>query len=61
MKMPSEIYVYVCDTDEDGSPIFAVAAHPSEIPEDHNGETVGSFRIEALWKFEVSKGLKRKS
>ena len=45
MKMPTIIFVYVCDREKDGTPIYAVANNLNEIPLDIGGEKVGCYKM----------------
>lgn len=45
MKMPTKILVYVCDYDQDGNAIFAVANWLEEIPEINEGENIAEYHL----------------
>jgi len=51
---PKDIYVYVCDREEDGDPILAVAKYPDEIPTNIDGEEVGLYQFTGKGKFKVN-------
>lgn len=54
-SMPKEIYVYVCDKLEDGTPVYAVASHIEEIPEDTQGQRVGTYSLKDTHVFKVTR------
>jgi hypothetical protein len=58
MKMPKEVLVYVCDYEEDGTPILAVVKNVNEIPEDSDGEKVGNYTLNRVATFKVKRELK---
>ena len=58
MKMPKEVLVYVCDYEENGTPILAVAQNVSEIPADCDGEKVGNYTLNRVATFKVKRELK---
>lgn len=43
MKLPQTVYVYQCDTDDDGNPILSAAASIEDIPEDQANATVAEY------------------
>jgi hypothetical protein len=45
MKMPKKILLYVCDHEQDGTPILAVANKLDDIPEDSNGDAIGEYEL----------------
>lgn len=55
MKLPKELLVYQCDQ-VDGKPVYAVAQTLDEIPEDHSGEKIGTYRREEVSTFYVTRG-----
>lgn len=55
MRYPKGIYVYVCDHDSDGTPIYAVARVLDELPEDCNGELVASYMLVSTNPLKVSR------
>ena len=57
-RMPQEILVYVCDTLEDGTPVYGVAHNVEEIPEENDGEKVGIYVLNRADNFRVRRELK---
>lgn len=57
-KMPKTIYVYACDRDEDGNPIFAMATNPKDIAEDFAGDCVGEYTLKSTGTLIVEKTMK---
>lgn len=55
-KMPKELYVYIGDWDGE-DPILCVAEKLSEIPEDCDGNLVGSYALASEGVFGVSRFL----
>lgn len=56
-KMPKEMMIYVFNY-EDGKPQFAVAERLDEIPEDCDGNPVGSYSLNRQSSFKVKRELK---
>ena len=56
-KMPKEILVYKID-EADGEPVYAVAMHVDEIPEDADGQPVGAYVLDYQTVFRVRRELK---
>ena len=57
-RMPQEILVYLCDTLEDGTPVYGVARNVEEIPEENDGEKVGIYILNRANNFRVRRELK---
>ena len=59
MKLPKEVFVYVCDRDsQTDEPVYAVALTVDEIPEDVHGNKVGLYAINTTYTFKVRRELK---
>lgn len=56
-QMPKEILVYVSDTLEDGTPVYAVANNVEEIPEDTQGQRIGIYTLNTTSVFKVTRSL----
>lgn len=52
-SFPDEVFVYKYDELSDGTPVYAVAVHIGEIPEDCHGENIGIYNIFNIRKFQV--------
>lgn len=57
-RLPQEILVFVCDTLEDGTPVYGVAHNVEEIPEDSDGDKVGIYILNRTNTFRVRRELK---
>ena len=57
-QMPKEILVYVSDTLDDGTPVYAVATNAEEIPEDISGQRIGIYILNNSPMFTVHRSLK---
>ena len=55
---PKELLIYVIDWDDDGTPIFAIAANVSEISEDIDGSAVAKYAYSMTSTFRVRRELK---
>src|ERR1035437_4522904 len=42
-RLPKEVFIYVCDTLDDGTPVYGDADSVDDIPEDSNGHKVGNY------------------
>ena len=58
MKMPKKILLYVCDHENDGTPILAVATKLDDISEDSNGDEIGEYELITKSRLEVKRELK---
>ena len=58
MKMPKQIFVYVCDHERDGTPIPAIAIKVEDIPEDQCGEKIGHYTLADIKTLEVKRELR---
>lgn len=58
MKMPKKILLYVCDHENDGTPILAVATKLEDISEDMNRDVIGEYELVRTNKLEVKRELK---
>ena len=56
--MPKKILLYVCDHENDGTPILAVATKLDDISEDMNGDVVGEYELVRTSRLEVKRELK---
>lgn len=56
-QMPKKILLYVCDHEQDGTPILAVATKLDEIPEDCNGGLIGEYQLATQSKLTVKREL----
>lgn len=56
-RLPKEILVYVCDTLDDGTPVYGVAANVDDIPEDSHGDKVGVYTLNRESNFRVRREL----
>ena len=54
---PKEVIIYVFDHDRDGTPMLAIAAKLSEIPEDCDGEQVARYSIRDIVTLTVTRTL----
>ena len=57
-KLPNTIYVYACDYDDDQQPIYAVVTDVNELPEDCEGEVIGTYTFTKSAKLQVTRSLK---
>ena len=44
--LPKKVFIYVCDYDDDGELYYAVSTTLDGIPEDEDGERIGSYSLE---------------
>jgi hypothetical protein len=56
-NLPKEILVYVCDTLDDGTPVYAVADSVDDISEEFDGQVVGNYYLDNKQKFGVKRTL----
>ena len=57
-SFPKEIFVYVADTLDDGTPIYGVATDINDIMEDSAGEKIGIYSLNRRATFLVRRELK---
>ena len=57
-KLPKEVLLYVCDTDNDGEDIYAVALTLDDIPETEDGDVIGIYYLNKSHTFIVRRELK---
>ncbi len=57
LKYPQSVYLYVCDYDTGGHPIFAVVEKIDEIPEESHNDLVAYYTFDHVGKFVVDKVL----
>ena len=57
-RLPKEVFIYVCDTLDDGTPVYGVADSVDDIPEDSNGHKVGNYYLNNEHTFRVRRELK---
>lgn len=56
--MPKKLYVYVCNTDDQNCPIYAVAIDLDEIPDDQEGHDVGCYELTRTQTLRIQRSLR---
>jgi hypothetical protein len=57
---PKKVFIYVCDYDDNDEPICCVSTTVDDIPEDSDGEQIGSYSLEETSTFRINRHLQKK-
>ena len=56
-KFPIQIFVYKCDEDDHGQPIYSVAITVDEIPEEYRGAKIATNKMSSEGTLSIGKSI----